>query len=178
MVVINELLQESSSSSLTHDYKYDVFLSFRGEDTRLNFTDHLHKALLDANMDTFLDDEEIESGQALKPELERAIQSSRASVIVLSKNYASSRWCLDELVLILEQHRNFNQIVFPIFYHVEPSDIRKQQGRFGYAMDEHNKRMERETDVERKRRLAEKIKLWKKALTEIANLKGMTANGR
>uniref|UniRef100_A0A7N2L0R4 TIR domain-containing protein n=1 Tax=Quercus lobata TaxID=97700 RepID=A0A7N2L0R4_QUELO len=35
----------SPSSSSTRQWKYDVFLSFRGEDTRNNFTDHLYVAL-------------------------------------------------------------------------------------------------------------------------------------
>ncbi|GJT19416.1 Toll/interleukin-1 receptor domain-containing protein [Tanacetum coccineum] len=117
-----------ASSSCNDQHIYDVFLSFRGADTRNNFTNHLHKALEDANLKTFLDDKEIETGLYLKPELESAIRASRASIIVLSKNYASSTWCLNELVLILEQHRKFNQIVIPIFYHVDPSDVRKLLG--------------------------------------------------
>nr|GEW55560.1 hypothetical protein [Tanacetum cinerariifolium] len=36
-------------------------------------------------------------GQELKTELVSAIKTSKASIIVLSKNYASSTWCLDEL---------------------------------------------------------------------------------
>nr|GEZ42536.1 putative Toll/interleukin-1 receptor (TIR) domain-containing protein [Tanacetum cinerariifolium] len=112
-------------SEISHDesfYVHDVFLSFRGADTRNSFTDHLHKALLDANIDTFLDDAEMKTGQELKTELVSAIKTSKASIIVLSKNYASSTWCLDELALIMEQHRTTKHVVFPIFYHVEPID--------------------------------------------------------
>ncbi|KAJ9558743.1 hypothetical protein OSB04_013357 [Centaurea solstitialis] len=167
MVVISELLQESSSSSTTHgDHSYDVFLSFRGIDTRLNFTDHLHQALVGANIATFLDDEEIETGASLKPELETAIKASRASIIVLSKNYASSTWCLDELVLILDQMRTSDHMVIPIFYHVDPTDVRKQQSSFGVAMEKHKQRMEAETNVEEKVKLGEKMDKWKKALVQ------------
>ncbi|PWA63321.1 toll/interleukin-1 receptor (TIR) domain-containing protein [Artemisia annua] len=125
MVTITE---EASSSTI--DYVYDVFLSFRGADTRNSFTNHLYKALEDANIKTFLDDTEIETGLNLKPKIEIAIRESRVSVIVMSKNYASSTWCLNELVLILEQHRKFNQIVIPIFYHVEPTVVRNLTGSF------------------------------------------------
>ncbi|XP_024964998.1 TMV resistance protein N-like [Cynara cardunculus var. scolymus] len=179
MVVLSELLQESSSSSTTHGgrHNYDVFLSFRGIDTRLSFTDHLHEALLNANITTFLDDEEIETGLSLKPELESAIKASRASIIVLSENYASSSWCLDELVLILDQKRTSGHMVIPIFYHVEPTDVRKQQGSFGIAMAKHKQRMEAETNEEEKHQLVEKMNKWKKALEEVANLKGKDAKG-
>ncbi|GKA78231.1 Toll/interleukin-1 receptor domain-containing protein, partial [Tanacetum coccineum] len=51
---------------------------------------------------------------------------------------------LNELVLILEQHKEFNQIVIPIFYHVDPSDVRKQQNSFGDAMADQKQRMENE----------------------------------
>ncbi|KAL7618555.1 hypothetical protein Lser_V15G03739 [Lactuca serriola] len=127
MVELHEVTEGSSSSSSTHGHGYDVFLSFRGVDTRNSFTNHLYNALMHANITTFLDDEEIETGEDLKPELESAIKSSKASIIVLSKNYATSTWCLDELVLILEQRMQSNHVVIPIFYHVEPTDVRKQQ---------------------------------------------------
>ncbi|GKB55095.1 Toll/interleukin-1 receptor domain-containing protein [Tanacetum coccineum] len=170
MVILTDVSEASSSSNFEHIY--DVFLSFRGADTRNSFTNHLHKALEDANLNTFLDDKEIETGLYLKPELESAIRASRASIIVLSKNYASSTWCLNELVLILEQHRKFNQIVIPIFYHVDPSDVRKQQNSFGDAMADHKQKMEAETNAEKKNEWAQKMEIWKKALTDVANLKG------
>ncbi|PWA62298.1 toll/interleukin-1 receptor (TIR) domain-containing protein [Artemisia annua] len=156
MVTITE---ETSSS--TTDYLYDVFLSFRGADTRNTFTNHLHKALEDANIKTFLDDTQIETGLYLKPELESAIRASRASIIVLSKNYASSTWCLNELALILKQHRDFKQIVIPIFYHVDPSDVRKQQNSFGDAMADHKQKMEAEINVEKRNEWAQKMEIWK-----------------
>ncbi|KAJ9535350.1 hypothetical protein OSB04_un001536 [Centaurea solstitialis] len=143
----------------------------------LNFTDHLYNALVNANITTFLDDEEIETGKDLKPELEDAIKASRASIILLSKNYASSRWCLDELVIILEQHKNANHIVIPIFYHVEPTHVRKQESSFGDAMAEHKQRMEAIENVEERSKLAKKMEIWKKALREVADLKGQDAKG-
>ncbi|KAL7618268.1 hypothetical protein Lser_V15G03389 [Lactuca serriola] len=192
MVLLSELPEGSSSSSSTHgpssstcgpssstqDHRYDVFLSFRGVDTRLSFTNYLYEALLDANINTFLDDEEIETGEDLKPELESAIKASRASIIVLSKNYASSTWCLDELVLILEQRITSNHIVIPIFYHVEPTHVRKQQSSFGDAMAKHKQKMDEETDENKRSQWGQKIKRWNKALTEVANLKGNDVNGR
>nr|KAJ0226384.1 hypothetical protein LSAT_V11C100036860 [Lactuca sativa] len=192
MVVLSEIPEGSSSSSSTHgpssstcgpssstqDHRYDVFLSFRGVDTRLNFTNYLYEALLDANINTFLDDEEIETGEDLKPELESAIKASRASIIVLSKNYASSTWCLDELVLILEQRMKYNHIIIPIFYHVEPTHVRKQQSSFGDAMAEHKQKMERETNANKRSQWAQKMDRWNKALTEVADLKGKDVTGR
>ncbi|KAJ0458438.1 putative TIR domain, P-loop containing nucleoside triphosphate hydrolase [Helianthus annuus] len=180
MVVLTQLLPRSSSSSLfthDHDHKYDVFLSFKGADTRNSFTDHLYNALKDANINTFLDDEEIETGEPLKPELESAIRSSRASIIVLSKNYAVSTWCLDELVSILEQKRKFNQIVIPIFYHVDPADFRKQHSIiFHEAME--RMMMDEETNAETRCQLSQRMELWKLALTQVAELKGKDAKCR
>ncbi|KAI3827398.1 hypothetical protein L1987_01471 [Smallanthus sonchifolius] len=76
-----------------------------GEDTRYTFTDHLYKVLLRAGLRIFRDDDVIPTGEVLKPEIESAIIKSRASIVVLSENYAYSKWCLDELWLILEQRR-------------------------------------------------------------------------
>ncbi|XP_023751053.2 disease resistance protein RUN1 isoform X2 [Lactuca sativa] len=192
MVDLSEFLEEPSSSSSADRHRYDVFLSFNGCDTRDTFIDHLHKALMDADITTFLDDEMIKTEEDLKPEvksaiktgkvlnleLERAIKESRACIIVLSKNYANSPRCLDELMFILEQRMSSNKIVVPIFYHVDPTHVRKQESTFGLAMAEHRRMMEAEIDANKRSELAEKIDQWKKALTEVANLKGRDVNGR
>ncbi|GKB16286.1 Toll/interleukin-1 receptor-like protein, partial [Tanacetum coccineum] len=152
----------SVGSSISNHITYDVFLSFRGEDTRHSFTDHLFHALVRAGIHTFRDNDEIDRGRELKPEIERAIIESRASVVVFSENYASSSWCLDELLLILEQRRNFNHFVLPVFYHVDPSDVRNQRGSF---------------TIEGSKWTQVNINRWKAALTEVGNMAGMVVSG-
>ena len=84
-----------SSSSFGRKWKYDVFLSFKGEDTRKSFTDHLYTTLKQKGIFTFRDDEELERGKPFKPELLEAIEESLYAIVILSKNYAYSTWCLD-----------------------------------------------------------------------------------
>ncbi|KAJ9177990.1 hypothetical protein P3X46_009912 [Hevea brasiliensis] len=135
-----------SSSSSKPRWNHDVFLSFRGEDTRKNFTDHLYTSLIHAGISTFRDND-ISRGENISLELLKAIHESRISIIVFSKGYASSRWC---------------QIVIPIFYDVDPSDVRKQTGSFGEAFDRY-KEFNEEID---------KLKEWRGALMEAAELDG------
>ena len=54
--------------------KNDVFLNFRGEDTRDNFTDHLYHALKDKGFITFKDDKELELGNPISTKLLDAIE--------------------------------------------------------------------------------------------------------
>ncbi|CAL9004888.1 unnamed protein product [Prunus brigantina] len=156
-----------SSSSFTHDssWTYDVFLSFRGEDTRTNFTDHLYKALCDKGIYTFID-RELTRGEEISPALVKAIEESRISLIVFSEKFASSRWCLDELVKILQCKESKQQIVLPIFYKVDPSDVRKQTNSFGDAF----KGLIQSKFKDDK----EKVLIWKEALRQAANLSGHT----
>ncbi|TQD97380.1 hypothetical protein C1H46_016959 [Malus baccata] len=108
---------------------YDVFLNFRGEDTRKIFIGQLYRALNQKAINTFIDGEELQKGNDLS-ELLTAITDSRLSIVVFSENYASSTWCLKELVQILECMDTQKQIVVPVFYKVDPSDIRKLEGSF------------------------------------------------
>ncbi|KAH9726243.1 ADP-ribosyl cyclase/cyclic ADP-ribose hydrolase [Citrus sinensis] len=115
-------------------WKYDVFLSFRGEDTRKNFTDHLYSALDEKGIIVFRDDKELERGESISPGLFKAIEESKISIVVFSRSYAFSTWCLDELVHILEcKNTNNQQMVYPIFYDVEPAVVRKQTETFQEA---------------------------------------------
>ncbi|KAM7514905.1 hypothetical protein LguiA_004488 [Lonicera macranthoides] len=158
-------------------YNYQVFLSFRGEDTRKTFTDHLYTALLQAGLCTFRDDDEIERGKRLELELRKAIHGSRISIIVFSKNYASSKWCLDELVMILEWSRSGGREVLPVFYHVDPSEVRKQTGSIGKTFAKYEEEFI-DGDLRMKKEWMEKLKGWKVALTEVANLTGMVLHNQ
>jgi len=112
---------------------FEVFLSFRGEDTRASFTSHLYAALQNAGIFVFKDDESLPRGRQISPSLKLAIEQSRISVVVFSKNYAESWWCLKELEKIMECHRTIGHVVLPVFYHVDPSEVRHQRGDFGEA---------------------------------------------
>uniref|UniRef100_K7N1C8 ADP-ribosyl cyclase/cyclic ADP-ribose hydrolase n=1 Tax=Glycine max TaxID=3847 RepID=K7N1C8_SOYBN len=142
---------------------FDVFLSFRGEDTRHTFTCKLYDALWLKGIDTFMDNKELKNGDKIGPTLHKAIEEARISVVVLSENYADSSWCLDELVKIHECMESKNQLVWPIFYKVNPSDVRHQKGSYGVAMTKH----ETSPGID-----LEKVHKWRSTLNEIANLKG------
>ncbi|XP_059429149.1 disease resistance protein RPV1-like [Corylus avellana] len=144
-------------------WDHDVFLSFRGEDTRKNFIDHLYCALVSVGIRTFRDDEELRRGENISTELLNAIRGSRIFIVVFSKSYASSRWCLDELVEIVHRKNTVGHTLFPIFYHVNTSDVRKQIGTFAEAFVRHEEKFQ--TDME-------KVQRWRAALTEAANCSG------
>ncbi|CAN6575065.1 unnamed protein product [Malus baccata var. baccata] len=92
----------SSSSQSSNRWKHEVFLSFRGEDTRNTFTDHLFIALRNAGINTFVD-KQLRRGKNIQSELDQEIEGSRIAVIVFSKRYAESRWCLRELSKIMSK---------------------------------------------------------------------------
>ena len=125
----------ASSSSITHQYKYDVFLSFKGEDTCIDFTSHLNGFLKLKGIHTFIDDE-LSRGEEISTELLKSIKSSRSSIIVFSEDYTSSRWCLNELVEILKCKEN-GQMVLPVFYKVDPLEVRNRKGKFGETLAKH-----------------------------------------
>ncbi|KAG7611160.1 Toll/interleukin-1 receptor homology (TIR) domain superfamily, partial [Arabidopsis suecica] len=137
-------------------WRYNVFPSFHGGDIRKTFLSHLRKQF-NSNGITMFDDQGIERSQTIAPALIQAIRESRISIVVLSKNYASSSWCLNELVEILK----CKDVVMPIFYEVDPSDVRKQTGDFGKAF---KKSCKSKTKEERQR--------WIQALIDVGNIAG------
>ncbi|KAJ8759092.1 hypothetical protein K2173_004098 [Erythroxylum novogranatense] len=152
-----------SSSLASHRLKYDVFLNFRGEDTRCSFTSHLYAALRQKALQTFFDDDDLKRGEEIAQSLPRAIQDSTVAILVFSKDYASSRWCLDELADIMECHRSHGQIVIPVFYEVNPSHFRKLSDDVAAAFVKHK---------QNPLSAPHKITRWKDALTKAADLAG------
>ena len=151
----------SPSSSSTRQPKYDVFLSFGG-DTRTNFTDHLYVALKGKGIITFRDEEELKKGERIS-RLFKAIEESQFVIIILSRNYASSTWCLDELAKIIKCKDEIGLEVLPIFYNVSPSIVRKQIETFEQAFINHQKRFEDNIET---------VETWRETLKKVADISG------
>ena len=159
----------ASSTFSIPRWTYDVFLSFRGEDTRNNFTAHLYDALRRKGIHAYIDDG-LGRGDNIAPALFKAIEESRSSIIVLSQNYASSSWCLDELTKILECKETKKTMIMPVFYKVDPSDVRHQRKSFGEAFTKHEENLK--NDQVKVQRWKTTLTRWKTALTQVANLSG------
>ncbi|KAL2321181.1 hypothetical protein Fmac_030150 [Flemingia macrophylla] len=157
-----------SSSSFT----YDVFLSFRGEDTRYGFTGNLYKALRDSGIHTFIDDDQLHKGDEITSALENAIDQSRIFIIVLSLNYASSSFCLNELTYILHCVKTKGLLLLPVFYDLDPSHVRHHRGTFGEALTNHEGKFKYEKRHKELEHNMEKLHKWKMALHQVANLSG------
>ncbi|KAK2639789.1 hypothetical protein Ddye_027584 [Dipteronia dyeriana] len=147
------------SSTITLTKKHHVFLSFRGEDTRVGFTSHLYDALSRKQIVTFID-YELVRGDEISPALLKSIQESMIAVVIFSKDYASSKWCLRELAEIMKYKKLHELIVLPIFYCVDPSDVRKQTGPFKDSFARHENESK------------EEVQEWREAFNEASNLSG------
>ncbi|XP_039170995.1 TMV resistance protein N-like [Eucalyptus grandis] len=151
------------ASSSKFERIYHVFLSFRGEDVRNNFLSHLYRALDQKGIYTFVDSEELGKGEQIAPALMKAIEESHIAIIIFSKDYASSRCCLDELAKIMDCKEERNLMVFPVFYKVEPKEVKTPREKYREAMIKHESKIG--TD-------SYEVKRWKKALFDAGSLYG------
>jgi hypothetical protein len=156
----------SSSSSFSYAFTYQVFLSFRGTDTRHGFTGNLYNALTKNGIHPFFDEFDLQRGDEITPSLVKVIEESRIFIPVFSPNYASSSFCLDELVQIIHCYKTKGRLVLPVFYDVDPSHVRHHRGSYGEALAKHEERFQNNM------KNMERLHTWKLALTQAANLSG------
>ncbi|PKI34726.1 hypothetical protein CRG98_044882 [Punica granatum] len=117
--------QSSSSSSVPVEpgQEFEVFLSFKGEDTRKTFTDCLYCCLTDAGIRAFRDNEELHVGEEIGPKLMRSIEQSKICIPIFSKGYASSKWCLKEVTEMVKcMKKATGHLIMPIFLDVTPDE--------------------------------------------------------
>ncbi|XP_059657618.1 disease resistance protein RUN1-like isoform X2 [Cornus florida] len=150
----------STSPPAAAGWNYEVFLSFRGEDTRKKFTDYLYCDLSEKGIHTFRDDKALRLGENIS-EILNAIEQSKISIPIFSEDYASSEWCLRELTKMVECMKTREHIIIPIFYDVKPSDVREQKGSYEKAFRKHEKDFDGDT-----------VQGWKDALKEVGGLTG------
>jgi hypothetical protein len=155
--------QSASKRLEPPSYDYDVFLSFKGEDTYKNFTRYLYAALKRAGILTFLDKEVLPGGENIFTAVLNKIRRSRISIVVFSKGYASSCWCLDKLVEIVHCKNTKGHALIPIFYHMDPSDIQKQTEAIWEAFTR------QEEQFQTNLKILKRVQRWRAALTEAAH---------
>ncbi|XP_039167125.1 TMV resistance protein N-like [Eucalyptus grandis] len=155
----------SSDAGTSSGSEYQVFLSFRGPDTRIGFTNVLYHSLRDAGIRVFLDDEELRVGETIAGSLKQAIDNSMIYIPVFSKTYASSKWCLCELRQIMANtlRSGGNKEILPIFYDVEPDDVKLKSSLYRDAI----------LELESEKKLSnEQVDVCREALLEVGAIKG------
>ncbi|CAN0890528.1 Disease resistance protein RUN1 [Linum grandiflorum] len=159
------MASSSSSQSMmyTGKWEYDVFLCFRGADTRDGFTSHLMDALSKNQIKTFIDHDHNKTDSLLH--LLSVLQRSALSVVVFSENFADSVWCLEEVAIVSLNMNKFGHRVLPIFYKVSPSDVKDDFGSYAATID---RQLGASRSVEDRKR-------WKDALKAVANSAGHTS---
>ncbi|KAL3730503.1 hypothetical protein ACJRO7_027505 [Eucalyptus globulus] len=165
--------ETGTSTSNPSGGEYQVFLNFRGPDTRRTFTDILHQALVNAGISVFIDDEGLRPGERISGNLLQAIDNSKLYIPIFSKDYASSHWCLDELAKMVENTSKYKEdgkekVILPIFYDVKPDDVKLKTLLYKDAISNLAQKME-----DRKNKFSsEVIKTWQQALEEVGCTKG------
>lgn len=172
---VRYLPPSSSSETATSPTRWDVFVNFRGKDTRNEYVDYVYRDLTNFPVEVFLDDRELVIGEKIKPKLMEAIQQSKMYVVVFSKDYASSTWCLEELAEIFKCYKEYNRPIIAVYYRIEPSVVRCQRESFKTSFEKH----EAQYELEIKNRVPsvftmEDINGWRRVLKAVAGLKGET----
>ncbi|CAH2046326.1 unnamed protein product [Thlaspi arvense] len=98
-----------------------VFLNFRGADVRDSFISFLVDAMRIAGIKVFIDNDEMK-GEDLNI-LFRRIEESKIALVVFSRRYMESKWCLNELVTIKKCIDEKKLVAIPIFFKVEPDEL-------------------------------------------------------
>ncbi|XP_031476037.1 disease resistance protein RUN1-like isoform X2 [Nymphaea colorata] len=155
-----EVLETLTPSPSSDGSEFEVFLSFRGEDTRKRFIGHLYEGLEDHSIPTFIDSEKLKKGEGID-KLLKYIKRSKIFVPIFSKRFAESKWCLKEVTKSVECGKE----IIPVFFGVEPSDVRNQSGPFKSAFKVHQSN---------KKQDQEEVKKWREALKKVGNLSGFT----
>ncbi|KAF8037104.1 hypothetical protein BT93_B0119 [Corymbia citriodora subsp. variegata] len=157
---------ESSGAETLLGSEYQVFLNFRG-DTRGKFTDHLYHALENAGICVFRDEERLDVGENINEALPKAIDNSRIYIPIFSRNYASSPWCLRELVQIVENasKSNGHKEILPIFLDVEPDDVKLKTPLYEEDMRQLNSKRKDKLNIE-------PVKSWREALKKVGPMRG------
>ncbi|KAH7436838.1 hypothetical protein KP509_05G037900 [Ceratopteris richardii] len=105
--------------------EYHVFICHRGTETKHNVACVLSGMLSLKGIKCFVD-YQMEKGTHVISAINSAIESSKVFIIILSADFAGSKWCLDEIVQIMKVQGDSSmsdRTVIPVFYDVPRSVV-------------------------------------------------------
>ncbi|XP_039155788.1 TMV resistance protein N-like [Eucalyptus grandis] len=151
----------------TSTMKFEVFLSFRGSDTRDNFTSCLYHDMIEKGIRVFKDDEELPIGQKIE-ELLQALNDSQIYIPIFSEDFASSAWCLREIARMVDctSKSNGKKEILPVFFNVEPDDVKLKTKRYTDALSKLQEKYP-----------PDEVKHWGDALVEVPTRVGWKLKG-
>ncbi|KAH7277865.1 hypothetical protein KP509_38G012300 [Ceratopteris richardii] len=146
---------------------YSVFICHRGRDTKHNVVSVLQGMLRLKGIRSFVD-YEMGEGSEVNSSIKKAIQSSLLHIVILSKNFKNSGWCLNEVHQIMnmkEAATTFSKPfkVIPVFYDVEFDHVNS-------FLNEHKPIVTRST--------IEQVESWNKALEGLLQHRGFKYNSK
>ncbi|XP_039155775.1 TMV resistance protein N-like [Eucalyptus grandis] len=153
----------------TSGMEFEVFLSFRGPDTRDNFTSCLYHNMVEKGIRVFRDDEELRVSEQIGGNLLRALDDTQIYIPIFSKGFASSIWCLREVAHMVDctSKSNGKKEILPLFFDVKSDDVKLRTELYSNALSEHEKKYG-----------LDEVKRWKAALREVATGLGWKREGK
>ncbi|GLJ33694.1 hypothetical protein SUGI_0677210 [Cryptomeria japonica] len=147
-----------SASSSTSAILFDVYINHHRNDDRLKLATAIYNVLDLIGLKAYLNSDELELGDFLPRAVEQAMHNACLHIAIFSHGYAQSPWCLEELSIML---KSLTPII-PVFYGVQPSDLRyvsQRKGMYAEAFLEYQ---------QKGRYSLEKIEEWKTALHNVS----------
>ncbi|XP_019095941.1 PREDICTED: uncharacterized protein LOC104760394 isoform X3 [Camelina sativa] len=127
-----------------------VFINFRGAELSQSFVTHLTIALKRDGVKVCVGAENP---------IFNGIEESRIALVIFSKRYTESKWCLDELVKIKERVEEGKLLAIPVFYKLNSDEFKGLEGDFGLNLLKSNSGYD-------------ELKKWKEALDFILQKPG------
>jgi len=166
----------SSSTSTSHgnndNYVFDVFINHRGPDVKQSLATDLYNSLCKHDLRVFLDQRELQEGEYITPQIDSAVRTASVHIAIFSPGYAYSKWCLDELVLMVETMSKSKSTIIPVFYGVEPAELRWTQSKNGVYARALCVLEKKRTSDGQQRHDSSAIEKWRNALSQVADIKG------
>ncbi|KAK3002405.1 hypothetical protein RJ639_010263 [Escallonia herrerae] len=114
-------------------FMYDVFVSYKSKDIPKNIIKLLYATLQKSKFKSYED--EINRKEDTSSEFDATISQSRSSIIVFSRNYSYSPWCLHQLAKIFNYSETKRHVILPVFYLVDKETVIGQADRMSQELD-------------------------------------------